>query len=38
MEDIAIKEVLAKLPLKELQTSLETYLKPMIEQVLDKRL
>ena len=38
MKDIAVKEVLAKLPLKELETSLERYLKPMIEQVPDKRL
>ena len=38
MEDIAVKEVLAKLPMKELETSLETYLKPMIERMPDKRL
>ncbi len=38
MEDIAIKEVLGKLPKQELETSMETYLKPMIEQIPDKRL
>jgi len=38
MKDIAIKETLGKLPMEELEKSLETYLKPMIDQVPDKRL
>ena len=38
MKDIAIKEVLSKLPKQELETSMETYLRPMIEQIPDKRL
>ena len=38
MKDIAIKETLGKLPVEELETSIETYLKPMIKQVPDKRL
>ena len=38
MTDIAIKEVLAKLPIDELDTSLEKFVEPMREQVPDKRL
>ncbi len=38
MEDIAIKEVLGKLPKQELETSMEAYLSPMTEQIPDKRL
>jgi len=37
MRNIAMKEVLVKLPIRELGTSLETFLKPMMEQVPDKR-
>ena len=38
MEDIAIKEVLGKLPKQEMETSMEAYLRPMTEQIPDKRL
>lgn len=37
-KDIAIKEVLAKLPIEELERSMGSFLEPMREQVPDKRL
>ena len=38
MIDIAVKAVLNKLPVAELETSLHTYLKPMMTTLPDKRL
>ena len=36
--DIAIKEVLGKLPLQELRESLEEFVEPMMKKMPDKRL
>jgi hypothetical protein len=38
MIDIAITEVLDKLPVVELENSLATFLKPMLDKLPDKRL
>jgi hypothetical protein len=38
MIDIVVKEVLDKLPVTELENSLETFLKPMMNKLPDKRL
>ena len=38
MRDIAVKAVLDKLPVRELEDSLETFVKPIMERLPDKRL
>ena len=38
MKDITVKEVLAKLPGRELETSMRTFLRPIMEYLRDKRL
>lgn len=38
MKDITVKEVLAKLPGRELETSMRTFLRPIMEYLPDKRL
>ena len=38
MKNIALKEILAKLPIDELQEEIEVFMEPMTTEIADKRL